>query len=75
MVDGTLADLGVALVWIAMSAACAKGLSVLARAAATNNAELELVPLTGDTTPIYDGPRPVVAAAAGALPRLSYERS
>jgi hypothetical protein len=44
-------DLGVALTWIAMSAASAKGLSVFARVAATSGAEAELVSLAADPTP------------------------
>jgi hypothetical protein len=43
-----MVDLGVALTWIAISAASAKGLSVFARAAATIEVEEEMVVLTDD---------------------------
>jgi hypothetical protein len=39
--DDTMADIGVALMWIAISSASVKGLSVLARAAATSDREAE----------------------------------
>lgn len=43
-------DLGVALTWAAISVASVKGLSVLARVAATNDAEGEPVALTSDVS-------------------------
>lgn len=46
-------DVGVAFTWIAISAASAKGLIVLARAAAATNAEAELASLTVDEEPAH----------------------
>lgn len=43
-----MVDLGLALTWIAISAASAKGLSAFARAAATTQVEEEMVVLTDD---------------------------
>ena len=48
-------ELGVVLTWIAISAASAKGLSVFARVAATNEVEAELVEVLEDE-PGYDEP-------------------
>ncbi len=45
-----MVDLGVALTWIAISAASAKGLSVLARAAVTGDANAETAALAGEVT-------------------------
>lgn len=56
-----MVDLGVALTWIAISAAGAKGLSVFARAAATNDREAELASLTFDDDSAYDDPYPIDA--------------
>jgi hypothetical protein len=50
-----MADLGVALTWIAISAASAKGLSVFARAAATIHLEEEMVELTNDLGEVSSG--------------------
>jgi hypothetical protein len=52
--DEGMVDLGVALTWIAISAASAKGLSVLVRAAATSAADAELAALTGEGMPAHD---------------------
>jgi hypothetical protein len=49
-----MVDLGVALTWIAISAASAKGLSALARAAATSDADAELAALTGEGMLAHD---------------------
>jgi hypothetical protein len=43
-----MADLGVALTWIAISAASVKGLSAFARAAITESVEAESTPIAGD---------------------------
>ncbi len=49
-----MVDLGVALTWIAISAASAKGLSVLARAAAMGETDAEMVALVGEGTLAHD---------------------
>jgi hypothetical protein len=54
-----MVDVGVALTWIAISAVSAKGLSVFARAAATNDTEAELASLTGESAWTHDGPYPI----------------
>ncbi len=51
-------DLGVALTWAAISAASVKGLSVLARAAATSN-EAELGSLPSDASSTFTGLRSI----------------
>jgi hypothetical protein len=56
-----MVDVGVALTWIAMSAASAKGLSVFARAAATSDTEAELASFTGDSALAHDGLCPIDA--------------
>jgi hypothetical protein len=43
-----MVDLGVALTWIALSAASVKGLSVLARAVARGDADAEAAALAGE---------------------------
>jgi hypothetical protein len=43
-----MVDLGIAVTWIAISVASAKGLSAFARAAATSRVEGEMVVLTDD---------------------------
>ncbi|MFZ1155491.1 MAG: hypothetical protein WAN93_11360 [Solirubrobacteraceae bacterium] len=62
-------DLGVALTWIAISAASAKGLSVFAHAAATSGAEAELASLRGESAPAHDSPFPINARS-----RLLHDR-
>lgn len=54
-----MADVGVALMWIAISTASAKGLSVLARAAATSDREAELAAMTLDAAWARDGLRSI----------------
>lgn len=57
-----MVDLGVALTWIAISAASVKGLSAFARAATALSVEAEPI---GDDPPAHGGLFP--AAAAGRL--------
>lgn len=51
-----MVDLGVTLTWIVMSVASAKGLSALARLAATNDADAELAALAGEGALAHDAP-------------------
>jgi hypothetical protein len=64
-----MVDLGVAITWIAISAASAKGLSVFARAATTNDTETEPAAFGGDRVLADDGP----LHAIGVSPRLLRE--
>ncbi|MGA9876065.1 MAG: hypothetical protein WBQ21_09670 [Solirubrobacteraceae bacterium] len=64
-----MVDLGVAIAWIAISAASAKGLSAFARAARTNDTETELAAFAGDCVLVDDGP----LHAIGVSPRLLHE--
>jgi hypothetical protein len=45
-----MADIGVALLWIAMSAASARGLAALARIAASGELEAEIAAMTAEGT-------------------------
>jgi cytochrome oxidase assembly protein ShyY1 len=51
-----MVDLGLALTWIAISAASAKGLTVFARAVATGDTEAELASLTVDGELAHQSP-------------------
>jgi hypothetical protein len=53
--DDTMVDVGVALMWIAISSASVKGLSVLARAAATTDREAERAASSVEVTWARDG--------------------
>ena len=50
-----MVEVGVALTWIAISAASAKGLSVLARAASTGVGDAESMALASDGAQLHDG--------------------
>jgi hypothetical protein len=50
-----MVEVGVTLMWIAMSAASAKGLAALARAAATSDTEADLMALAGEGVQLNDG--------------------
>jgi hypothetical protein len=52
-------DVGIALTWIAMSAASAKGLAVLARAVATSDTETKLTALAVEDRVLHDGTDPL----------------
>jgi hypothetical protein len=67
-----MTDLGVALTWAAISAASVKGLSVLARAALTSNAEIELSPPGSDPSLVLGSLRSIGAAPHSAR-RVSLE--
>lgn len=54
-----MADIGVALTWIAISAASVKGLSAFARATATSNTEEEIASLGIEDFPAHRDLRPV----------------
>ncbi len=64
-----MVDLGVAITWIAISAASAKGLSAFARAAVMNDVETEPAALTGDGVSTHDG----LLRAIDISPRLLRE--
>jgi hypothetical protein len=64
-----MVDLGVAIAWIAISAASAKGLSAFVRAAAMSDVEAEPVALTGDGVARHDG----LSRAIDISPRLLRE--
>jgi hypothetical protein len=49
-------DLGIAITWLAISAASMKGLSAFARAAATNGSEAELALIADDASRHYGLP-------------------
>ena len=49
-----MTDIGLALMWIAISAASAKGLGALARAASMSNSEAELAMTTSEATSAYE---------------------
>jgi hypothetical protein len=61
-----MVDLGVAITWIAISAASVKGLSAFARAAAMNDTEAEASTPVGDRASTHDG----VLRALDVSPRL-----
>jgi hypothetical protein len=50
-----MVDIGVALTWIAISAASAKGLSAFARATATTDADTESAYAAGNDALAHDG--------------------
>lgn len=50
-----MVDIGIALTWIAMSAASAKGLAVFARAVAGTDTDAELAALVAEDGAQYDG--------------------
>ena len=50
-----MVEVGIALTWIAMSAASVKGLSALARAASTSDSDAELMALAGESVQVNDG--------------------
>lgn len=51
-----MADISVALTWIAISAASVKGLAALARAVATSDSEAEPASPTLDRGPAHESP-------------------
>jgi hypothetical protein len=55
-----MVDLGLALTWIAISAASAKGLSAFARATATSDTEEELAPLIAGGPSMHAGWHPII---------------
>jgi hypothetical protein len=59
-----MADLGVALTWLAISAASVKGLSAFARAAITDNAEAESALLAGEGSLGHEALYPLAPSAA-----------
>jgi hypothetical protein len=62
-----MVDLDVAITWIAISAASAKGLAALARAAARGETDAEVAALSGEGTLTYDDLHAIVRSPC--LPR------
>jgi hypothetical protein len=50
-----MVEVGIALTWIAMSAASVKGLSVFSRAANDSDSDAELMALAGESVQVHDG--------------------